>query len=254
MLPFLHYHLPAISRFPAPYLTVFRLAYIINITQLSSESFHPVHIVSVILRKPFDNEIDACARLIYTSGPDLYRYIFASQEPEIYDYFKFLCERTGSLFSKEHIIIEEECDIIRGLILAYPARDMLKISIRMFGSLPGVIRTGGFTHFIKIMFRMGLNRYFPRTSNDELFISNIAVFEEYRGKGIGKSLLKKAEDKARENDLKKLSLYVETDNLNAIGFYENFGFTSKKESLLPQSYHKHNLVGFIKMVKEIEPV
>ena len=172
------------------------------------------------LRKPLDTEIDACARLIYTSGPDLYRYIFATQEPEIYDYIKCLYKSTGSLFSNYNIIIEEENGIIRGLILAYPARDMIKISMQMLKSIPGIMRIHGFKHFMKIMFRMGLNRYFPGTEHDELFISNIAVFEEYRGKGIGLTLLQKAEDITRENNLEKLSLYVEFDNVNAVRIYE----------------------------------
>ncbi|UCC16062.1 MAG: GNAT family N-acetyltransferase, partial [Dehalococcoidales bacterium] len=153
------------------------------------------------LRKPFDIDIDACARLIYTSGPDLYRYIFATQEPEIYDYIKCFCTKTGSLFSKDNIIIEVENGVVRGLILTYPARDMIKISMQMLKSIPAILQIRGFKHFVKIMLRMELNRYFPGTSKDELFISNFAVFAEYRGKGIGLTLLKKAEDIARENNL-----------------------------------------------------
>ncbi|UCD08659.1 MAG: GNAT family N-acetyltransferase, partial [Dehalococcoidales bacterium] len=192
------------------------------------------------------------ARLIFTSGADLYRYIFATQEPEIYDYIIYLCSRPGSLFSKNNIIIEEENDIIRGLILAYPARDMIKISMQMIKSIPGMFRICGFKRFMQLMFRMGLNRYFPGIEHDELFISNLAVFEEHRGRGIGSALLQKAEDIARESHLEKLSLYVESDNHNAIRVYENFGFINVKESFLPQKYERYNLFGFYKMVKGIE--
>lgn len=204
------------------------------------------------LRKPYDSEIHACARLIYTSGPDLYCYIFATQQPEIYEYIKFLCKTTGSLFSRDNITIDEDDGIVRGLVLAYPARDMVKISMRMLKSIPGISQIQGFQHFMKIVFRMGLNRYFPGTSSDEFFISNFAVFEEYRGKGIGLKLLYKMEDIARENDLEKLSLYVEIDNINAIRIYEKFGFTKVRESILPKKYNQYNLYGFYKMVKTIQ--
>jgi ribosomal protein S18 acetylase RimI-like enzyme len=86
---------------------------------------------------------------------------------------------------------------------------------------------------------------------DELFISNLAVFEEYRGKGIAVKLLEKAEEMATEKGLNKLSLYVETDNSHAKRVYEKFGFQEVKKSMLPQEFHKHNLFGFYKMRKVI---
>ena len=201
-----------------------------------------------LLRKPDDNEIDACVRLIFTSGPDLYCYIFTTQQPETYEYIRFLCKITGSLFSRDNILIDEDDGIVRGLILAYPARDMIKISLRMLKSIPGLLRIRGFKCFVKIMSRMGLNRYFPGTEDDELFISNLAVLEEHRGRGIGSALLQKAEDIACENHLEKLSLYVEVDNTNAIRIYEKFGFTKVRESILPQKYNQFNLYGFYKII------
>ena len=203
------------------------------------------------LRKPNDDEIDACASLIFTSGPDLYRYIFATREPIAC--IRFFYERTGSILSKANILVEVEDGHIRGLILTYPAKDMVKISIRMLKTIPGLMRICGFEQFSKIMLGMGLNRYFPGTSHDELFISNLAVLEEYRGKGIGFTLLQKAEDMALANNLRKLSLYVEIDNSNAIRIYEKYGFIKEKESILPEKYHRHNLFGFYKMVKVITP-
>lgn len=232
-------------------MTISNLVYIISSITKTSGIFHAVYSMESKLRKPYDNEIDACANLIFTSGPDLYRYIFATQEPNIYDYIKFLCNVKGSLFSTDNIQIEEEDSIVRGLILAYPARDMVKISVKMLKSIPGLFRISGFLNFMKIISRMDLNRYFPGTENDELFISNLAVFEEYRGKGIGLALLQKAENKACEINLEKLSLYVELDNSNAIRIYEKCGFIKEKESILPKKYNRHNLFGFYKMVKTI---
>ena len=104
---------------------------------------------------------------------------------------------------------------------------------------------------MKIMYRLSLNIYFPGMDKNELFISNLAVFEEYRGKGIAVKLLGKAEEIAVENGLGKLALYVETDNNHAKRIYERYGFRESKRVLLPEKYHKYNLYGFYKMVKEI---
>jgi ribosomal protein S18 acetylase RimI-like enzyme len=203
------------------------------------------------LRKPDNNEADDCAKLIYISGPDLYSYSFVTGVPKAYQFIKFIYNRPGTLFAKENVVIEEENGMIRGLILAYPASDTKKMAIPMLKSIKGLWRINGLINFLKMVYRLKLNRHFPRTKNDELFISNLAVFEEFRGKGIATELLNEAEEMAVAKGLNKLSLIVETDNRHAKRVYEKRGFQEVKKAVLPASYNKYNLYGFYKMVKEI---
>ena len=203
------------------------------------------------LRTPDNGEADDCAKLIYISGPHLYSYIFVEGEPKIYDLIKLLYDTPSSMIAKERTVIEEGNSRIRGLILAYPASDMKKMAIPMLRSLKGLLLINGLLNLLKMLYRLKLNRHFPGTEDDELFISNIAVFEEYRGKGIATKLLDKAEEIAIEKGLNKLSLYVETDNLHAKRVYEKRGFKEVKKAVLPESYNKYNLYGFYKMLKEI---
>jgi ribosomal protein S18 acetylase RimI-like enzyme len=203
------------------------------------------------LRTPDITEADDCAKLIYISGPHLYSYIFVEGEPKIYDLIKLLYNTPGSMIDKEKIVIEEENGRIRGLILAYPASDKNKMAIPMLKSIKGLLLINGLLNLLKMLYRLKLNRHFPGTEDDELFISNIAIFEEYRGKGIATKLLDKAEEMAIEKGLNKLSLYVETDNLHAKRVYEKRGFKEVQKAVLPESYNKCNLYGYYKMVKEI---
>ena len=203
------------------------------------------------LRNPYNNESDDCVKLIYISGPHLYSFIFVESEPKIYELFKHLYEKPGNIYSKENVVVEEENGTIRGLFLAYPARDMKKQAINMLKCIKGMFVISGVFNFIKMLFRLRLNKYFPGTENDEFFISNLAVFEEYRGEGIAVKLLEKAEEMAMEKGLKKLSLYVEIDNSHAKRVYEEFGFEEVKNVVLPKKYNKHNLFGFYKMIKGI---
>jgi ribosomal protein S18 acetylase RimI-like enzyme len=203
------------------------------------------------LRTPDNTKADDCAKLIYISGPHLYSYIFVEGEPKIYDLIKLLYDTPGSMIDKEKIVIEEENGRIRGLILAYPASDMKKMAIPMLKSIKGLLLINGLLNLLKMLYRLKLNRHFPGTEDDELFISNIAIFEEYRGKGIATKLLDKAEEIAIDKGLNKLSLYVETDNLHAKRVYEQRGFKEVQKAVLPESYNKCNLYGFYKMVKEI---
>lgn len=204
-----------------------------------------------MIRKPKNYESNDCVKLLYISGPDLYTYIFIDRKPKIYDVLNLFIKTPG-IYSKENILIEEENGNIKGLILAYPAQKMMLMSKQMLNLIKDMIFISGLVNFIKIIARFKLNLYFPKLENDELFISNLAVFNNFRKQGVAKRLLSAAEEIAVENGLKKLSLYLEIDNSIAKNLYLRYGFTEESKIILPKRYNKHNLFGFYKMVKVLE--
>jgi ribosomal protein S18 acetylase RimI-like enzyme len=56
------------------------------------------------------------------------------------------------------------------------------------------------------------------------FIYDIFVKEEYRGKGIGKTLLEKAESYCKEKGYSKILLMVAVNNSAAMNLYDRMGF------------------------------
>lgn len=56
------------------------------------------------------------------------------------------------------------------------------------------------------------------------YISDLAVDEPFEGQGIGRLLLKAAEDWARTNSYQLLALYVFAGNTRARQVYEKYGF------------------------------
>jgi len=60
---------------------------------------------------------------------------------------------------------------------------------------------------------------------DEAEIGNICVLPEYRGMGVGKSLLNALMDELKSRGILTVFLEVESDNTNAIALYEKAGFT-----------------------------
>ena len=71
---------------------------------------------------------------------------------------------------------------------------------------------------------------------DEATITNIAVKEEFRGRGIGAMLLKEALDEAKRRDIAAVTLEVRKSNASAIRLYEKFGFESA--GIRPGYYEK----------------
>lgn len=59
---------------------------------------------------------------------------------------------------------------------------------------------------------------------DEGYITNIAVFPEYRKKGVATALLTKSENFAKEKELSFITLEVRSSNSAARGLYERLGF------------------------------
>ncbi len=62
---------------------------------------------------------------------------------------------------------------------------------------------------------------------DEGYITNIAVFPEYRSQGVGTALLKYLYKFAKEKSLKFISLEVRESNYTAISLYEKQGFKTE---------------------------
>ncbi len=64
-----------------------------------------------------------------------------------------------------------------------------------------------------------------------LNIHDIFVEQAYRGKGIGKQLIQKVDEKAKENDCGKITLEVRKDNLSARGLYRSQGYSEAPHSM-----------------------
>lgn len=79
---------------------------------------------------------------------------------------------------------------------------------------------------------MGISLFYPRYSTWKgqcLYLEDLIVSEEYRGKGIGKALLLATADKAKEIGAVRLDWQVIDWNTPAVEFYEKMGALIEKE-------------------------
>lgn len=58
----------------------------------------------------------------------------------------------------------------------------------------------------------------------EVYITNVAVFSEYRRKGVGKALVEFLVDRMKSENAEFVTLEVRRSNINAISLYEKCGF------------------------------
>lgn len=77
---------------------------------------------------------------------------------------------------------------------------------------------------------------------DEGYITNIAVFPQYRGNGIAKKLLETLVEFAQNKNFKFISLEVRKSNISAISLYKSLEFLAVGTRKNFYSYPKENAV------------
>lgn len=78
----------------------------------------------------------------------------------------------------------------------------------------------------------------PKLNSFTVYLDSIAVTEEHRNKGVGWKMLTFAENFARKNGKKALTLWVAAKNKKAYRLYRKFGFTDvvKRSSRIANKY------------------
>lgn len=105
-------------------------------------------------------------------------------------------------------------------------------------------------------------RFFVAKKNDELlgyvgisvvldegYITNIAVFPSWRGRGVGKALINAVTNMAEENALSFVSLEVRQSNAAAIALYEKTGFVTEGKR---KAFYRHPTEDALIMTKRFE--
>ena len=157
---------------------------------------------------------------------------------------KSMFSSRSNLFSFTHVCVAEYQNRVVGMILSYDweskRREDLKTGFIMFKKL-------GFEMFQKIRVFMRFNSTVGKLEKGDYYISNIAVYPEFRGMGIGRKLMLKAEEFAYPSQ--RLVLDVEKENINAIRFYKDLGFNIINEfeiKLTPDKF-----LNFYRMEKDL---
>jgi GNAT superfamily N-acetyltransferase len=64
------------------------------------------------------------------------------------------------------------------------------------------------------------------TGTDDCWLEDLFVREDARGHGLGRALVKKSLERARERGCKRIELDTNEDNHTAIALYESLGFSA----------------------------
>ncbi len=126
-----------------------------------------------------------------------------------------------NLFSHEFAEYARVDGNVAGLVLDYPARTMKKLELATVVKFLGA---AGLLSTLRMAWRSFPLQGIAEARPDEYFLAHIAVMPKYEGRGLGRSMLQRAEERARLGGFGRITLTVDAENERAIGMYRRAGW------------------------------
>lgn len=185
------------------------------------------------------------ANLVLLSGPSFLPAVFG---PEAADLMTNLFWQDRNLFSRELVRFGVVNGKNAGMLLGYTGQQRNDILLHTGRLLIDYFRG----RFIGVLPRLlKANRLLTSPGKDEFYVSSLAVYPEFRGKGVATALLLDAEKRAASAEAKRLVLDVEVENSAALNLYRKLGFEDARP---PRSTRIGGTeFHFVKMVKTVNP-
>ena len=101
----------------------------------------------------------------------------------------------------------------------------------------------------KVVNLLKFNGLMKDVARNECYLSNVAVYPEFRSFGIGTKLLEALEQEAKSIGKKRVVLHAETHNQRAISLYERLGY--RIESKSPSLKIRNRLYQSFTMAKSV---
>ena len=199
--------------------------------------------------RPADpGDAQLASRLITLSMGELADYLFGGTHLSVDEILTGLFLLEGNRFSRTIVVFAEWDGQPAGMLVSFPgwefARRELAIGL-------GLLKLCGLWDVLRLSVPALSIANGVETYRDEYYLANMAVFPDFRGRGIGSALLGHAEEKARRAGLKKCSLIVDTENPAARRLYERCGYKIVFTKTYPGPAENAH-AGYHRMLKEVE--
>jgi len=172
-----------------------------------------------LIRKGFPEDAQDFTNLSLLSDPVFCHAIFGFGARSV---IQNLFRQRKNLFSFEHSYFIEVDGKNAGTILGYDGKSETEESWRTGLLMIKYMKMGFFTKIpslLKALSAVG------RVENNEYYISNLAVYPEFRGHKLGTNLLLRAEEEAKSCGAEKMALDVSVNNQGAIRLYNRLGYS-----------------------------
>ena len=203
------------------------------------------------VRSAIADDADASTQLIYMTMGSMADYLLgADDDVAAKSTISRLFRRQKNRYSHQYTnlaIIDGE---IAGLLLSYSATVLKSLNFPMVESMFAV---NELSETLRFFYRSLPLMNIKEVAADEYFINNVAVFPTFQGHGVGKSLMRLAEKKAKESGLNKCALTVEIENNQAVRLYQHLGYQIADTVKVERLKQRIGFTGLYRMVKILVP-
>ncbi|KUH34578.1 acetyltransferase [Thermococcus celericrescens] len=199
--------------------------------------------VTINLAGGTEEEAEHFAELMRLSAPEYFPSLLGEKFKE---FFEIAFIEKGNLFSHEHVVFARYGEKVAGMLLSYSWKSKHNEEGKTGWLMMKVL---GFDFLKRLPAFISARSGSGKLDENDYYISNIAVYPEFRGKKIGKALMLRAEGLARESGAERITLDVEMDNEIAIAVYKKLGYTIEREHEVELEGKRY---GFYRMVKPLK--
>ena len=196
-----------------------------------------------MIRKGFPEDAQDFTNLILLSESGLFPAVFGSKVKNV---LQSLFRQRRNLFSFEHSYFIEVDDTKSGMALGYDWKTQRGEEWGTGLLLIKYMKLGFFTKILSLLRALSI---VDRAEDDEYYISNVAVYPEFRGAKLGTNLILKMEEEAKSSGAGKIVLDVKVDNQGAIKLYKKLGFSIAGKSKRAKINRKN--FTFFRMCKKL---
>jgi ribosomal protein S18 acetylase RimI-like enzyme len=139
----------------------------------------------------------------------------------------YMFRQRRNLFSFEHTYFAELDGRKAGMALGYGWEAKRRENWRTGSLLLRQMRLGILS---KLSPLLKVNGVVGMVGSEEYYISNIAIYPEYRAAGIGTRLIFVVEEEAKKGGAGRVTLDVEVENTGAARLYKRLGYSVANES------------------------
>ena len=168
------------------------------------------------------------AEIMYSTGRELYDFAFNLGDLTAQDYINFEYLAGGGFCGHRNLTVAVEENRVVGTVGLYDRQSFGRLSR---GAIGNVVRFYGWVNALTVLRRMThVGSILSKPDRGELYLSNLGVRRDRRGRGIGSALIDLKRKEARARGYRKLALDVADTNPGAEKLYRRIGFevTGKK--------------------------
>jgi len=183
------------------------------------------------------------ADLIYSSGPELYDFIYKTdkQTPQEYIAYEFNSGRGFCGYHNITVAVKDAQVVATGSF--YDGKYYVKL---LLGTALNMCLFYGFGVTSVLLRSSHINSVMKNPKKDELYLANFGVLASLRGQGIGRALIESQLVSAKQQGYRIFSLDVAHTNPGAEKLYRSIGllvtktktFSGKREGFTVPNYKK----------------